>query len=159
MSNIEDYRSGRILTGIKMALEMIGNNRTGLTETPDALRIKEKICEFEPVVVSLEEAVAAVRDAGTIAIGERVCRPLHPSSEFTESVFLDELADAMIEAGHAHLANNEVAARVLAAHRGHPLVMSKVSGKYLEICASSRESCVFWKAERKGIRCLLRKEA
>jgi hypothetical protein len=159
MGTIEDYRSGRILTSIGKALQIIGNSETCIDKTPQGLRIKEKICEFEPVVVSSDEAVAAVRNSGTVAIGERVCRPLHSESEFTESVFLDELAEAMIESGHARAASAEEASRILTAHSGHPLVMSKVSGRYLEICASSPESCVFWQAEKNGARCFKRNKS
>ena len=102
--------------------------------------------------------MAAITVARMLAVGERVCRPLHPGSEFTGSVFLDELAEAMIDAGHARRASIEEAARTLDAGKGHPLVMSKVSGRYLEICASVRESCVFWQAERQGIRCIKRQQ-
>ena len=156
MGTIEDYGSGRILKSIGKALQVIGAK--SLADDPAASHVAQKICEFEPVVVSITGAIAAIGDARTLAVGERVCRPLHPGSEVTGSVFLDELAEAMIDAGHARRASIEEAAQTLDAGKGHPLVMSKVSGRYLEICASVREGCVFWQAERQGVRCIKRKQ-
>ncbi|NTV01286.1 MAG: hypothetical protein HGB04_00675 [Chlorobiaceae bacterium] len=157
MGTIEDYRSGRIRTSIGKALHVLG--ASALADAPDASIVALKICEFEPVVVSFAEAVAAIGNASTLAIGERVCRPLHHGSVFTESVFLDELAEAMIEAGHARKAGIEEAEGLLGEQTGNPLLMSKVSGRYLEICASSVDTCVFWKAEKQGIHCMKRGRA
>ncbi|NTU91033.1 MAG: hypothetical protein HGA60_03890 [Chlorobiaceae bacterium] len=159
MGNIEDYQNGHILKSIGRALQTISNSAQGLDDTPESIRVKQKICEFEPTVLSFEKAIIAVRSARTIAIGERICRPLHQGSEFTESIFLDELAEAMTEAGHARSAGPAEAEQTLKTHSGkHPLVMSKVSGKYLEICASAPESCVFWQAEKNGVRCMKRQQ-
>lgn len=159
MGNIEDYQNGHILKSIGRALQTISNSAPGLDDTPESIRVKQKICEFEPTVISFERAIIAVRSARTIAIGERICRPLHQDSEFTESIFLDELAEAMTEAGHARSAGPAEAEQTLKTHSGqHPLVMSKVSGKYLEICASVPGSCVFWRAEKNGVRCMRRPE-
>ncbi len=156
MGTLEDYGSGRILKSIGKALHVIGAK--SLADDPAASHIAQKICEFEPVVVSITEAIAAIDGARTLAVGERVCRPLHPGSVFTGSVFLDELAETMIGTGHARRASKDEACRALDAGKGHPLVMSKVSGRYLEICASVREGCDFWQAERQGIRCIQRKQ-
>jgi hypothetical protein len=156
MGRIEEYRTGRILEGISKALQVIDSSTHGHDSSPEFVRVKQKIREFEPVVISRAEAGGFIQGARKIAIGERICRALHPGSEFTESVFLDELADAMIEAGHGRPASHGEALRVLEAHPGHPLVMSKVSGRYLEICSSTKTGCVFWIAERNGIRCMKR---
>ena len=156
MGTVEDYRTGRILESIQKALRVFGDREESLTSKAQAIRIQEKIQEFEARVLSIAEASAAIRKAGKVALGERVCRALHPDSVSTESVFLDELADAMILSGKARAASAEEAEVALKKHSCHPLVISKVSGKYQEICASVPSDCVFWRAEKKGLHCLKR---
>ncbi|HWR02190.1 MAG TPA: hypothetical protein VN371_10040 [Chlorobaculum sp.] len=158
MGSIEDYSSGKILGGISKALAALDEFGT-LTREDDRIdRVIENIKAFEPECITQSEAATIIRDAHSIALGERVCRALHPESEPTQSVFLDELADAMIRSGRAGRASAEDAERALRQHSGHPLIISMVSGRHQEICASHRETCVFWKAENRGVRCLKRRQ-
>ena len=46
-------------------------------------------------------AATAIHAATTCAAGPRVCYAVHPNSAYTESVFLDELADGMVRAACA----------------------------------------------------------
>jgi hypothetical protein len=152
MGKIEEYADGSILDGIEKVLKVLGEGEAKLSGNPLTRHIHEKIIEFRPKVVSIREASALINQASSVAIGERVCHSLHPGSVATGSVFLDELAVAMTEAGKAGTASAEAAVLALQAHSGHPLVVSAVSGKYQEICASCPSECVFWKAEKKGLR-------
>jgi hypothetical protein len=152
MGSIDDYSSGRIVDGIAKALAVLSENECASGDDTQAIRIKEKILAFRPVIVSAEEASTVIRKATTIAVGERVCWALHPGSVGTESVFLDELANAMILSGRAVEATVDEAILALKKHTGHPLVMSMVSGRYLEICASVPADCVFWRAQKFGLK-------
>lgn len=156
MSTIDDYRSGDILDGIGKALHVLNSKDKPAADSPQILQIQEKILEFKPTIISIDEASAYIGKAATIAIGERVCRALHTDSVSTLSVFLDELAIAMIESGRARAATAIEAENALKRHPSHPLIISMVSGRYQEICASHPQECVFWKAEREGLHCLKR---
>ncbi|MEN6592066.1 MAG: hypothetical protein ABFC12_02330 [Methanobacterium sp.] len=67
---------------------------------------------------------------------------LNENSEFTESVFLNRLAEGMIDARKAKPAEKEAAISTLNKYPKNPLILSKVSGKYLEICRSTPPNIV-----------------
>jgi len=159
MGTIEDYSSGRILASITKAVRFFDAPEESPTDKAQVIRIEEKIEAFKPKVISITEASAYSREAETVALGERVCRALHPESEFTESVFLDELAEAMIRAGKARVATADEAEASLKGNSRHPIIISMVSGKYQELCPSNRQDCVYWRAEQRGMHCLKRKQA
>ncbi len=157
MGTIYDYIGGKILEDISKALHVFRKNEGSLADADIGKRMLSNIAEFEPAVINIYEAANAVRNARTVAIGERVCRTLHPGSIFTESVFLDELADAMLQKGFAEKCSAEEAESVLRKYPNHPLIISKVSGKHQEICRSHPPECVYWLAEKHGLKCLKRK--
>jgi hypothetical protein len=157
MGTIEDYSTGRISESIRKALRFFDNPAESSIDNAQAVRIQDRILTFRPMIMSISEASDFIRKASGIALGERVCRVLNPDSVSTESIFLDELAEAMILAGKARLVSLEDALLSLENNSGHPLVISNVSGRYLEICASYQPDCVYWRAEKHGLRCLKRK--
>jgi hypothetical protein len=159
MSTIERYADGSILDGIRKALLILGRKEHEGAEDAESIYVLEKIREFRPKVISIDEASACLRSAETIALGDRVCSELHPGSIVTRTVFLDELAKAMIDAGKAEMSNAEEAEKALRRYAGHPLIMSLISGRHLEICASHQSDCVFWMAEKHGMHCLERNRA
>jgi len=108
-------------------------------------------------VIDKSKAAAHIREAATCAIGPRVCYALHPESVFTESIFLDELADGMVRAGHARYATPEEAINVVRAYSNRrPIIVANVSGTPREICSSSTKWCVAWNMERRGLKCVIR---
>ena len=157
MGTIADYTGGAILENIRKALHYFDSTEGPLTQDEKGQRLHKNINEFEPLILSFNQAGEYIRTAKSIAIGERVCRVLRPETVFTESVFLDELAVEMVAYGHARAATIEEAEECLQKSAGHPLIISKVSGEYLEICPSYPPDCVYWRAERKGLHCLQRK--
>jgi len=159
MGTSEDYGTGRVLENIRKALHVFDSTEGSLSNNEQALRIQEKIQAFEPRILSFPEASDYIRKASTIALGERVCRVLHPGSVSTESVFLDELAEAMICSEQAMLASIEDAEQTLKQHSSHPLIISMVSGRYQEICASYTPDCVYWRAKKRGLHCLKHKNS
>ncbi len=158
MGTIQDYTEGKVLEDISKALHVFRKHEGSLADTDIGQRMTKNITEFEPVVVRLDEAADAMRNARTIAIGERVCRKLHSSSVFTESVFLDELAEAMVQQGFAIRCTPEEAEKTLRKYPKYPLIISNVSGKHQEICRSHPPECVYWLAEQRGLKCLERRK-
>jgi hypothetical protein len=153
MGTTEDYRTGRIVEGIRKA-EMVLDSSEALTSgDPAFVKIREKICAFRPVWVTEEEVIGLIRKSAAVAVGERVCRALHPESPATQSVFLDELAEALTEAGKAEIVTPEVAEQIIIRQQRQRYIASMVSGKYLELCAVHPADCIFCKAERAGMRC------
>ncbi|ABL64710.1 hypothetical protein [Chlorobium phaeobacteroides] len=158
MGTSEDYGTGRVLENIRKALHVFDSTEGSLSNNEQSVRIQKKIQEFEPRILSFPEASDYIRKAVTIALGERVCRALHPGSVSTESVFLDELAETMVRSGQARIASIEDAEQTLKKSFQHPLIISKVSGRYQEICASYPPDCVYWRAEKRGLHCLLNRK-
>jgi hypothetical protein len=153
MSTTDDYRTGKIVEGIKKA-ELVLDSRSALTDGDPAFeRIREKIVAFRPVWITSEQAVELIRQAEMVAVGERVCRALHPESPVTQTVFLDELAEAMAGVEKAEIVTAAEAMQVVKRQAHRRIIASMVSGKYLELCAAWPPDCVFCKAERAGIRC------
>jgi hypothetical protein len=159
MGTTDDYSTGRILENIRKALHVFDSTEGSLSNNEQAVRIQKKIQEFEPRILSFSEASDYIRKAATIALGQRVCRALHPDSISTDSVFLDELAETMLRSGQARLASIEDAEQTLKKLSSHPLIISMVSGRYQEICASYPPDCVYWRAEKRGLHCLRRKNS
>ncbi|MBM3162351.1 MAG: hypothetical protein FJZ79_03305 [Chlorobi bacterium] len=157
MATIKNYRDGSILESIRKILDLFDapEPKSGLERQKKLLL--RKIGKFEPQLLTLDQAMEYIRNARSIAIGERVCRTLHPGSVFTESVFLDNLAQEMIRQQRARKAGVEDARKSLEKSSRYPLIISKVSGSYLEICASIPSECAYWLAEKNGIHCLNRK--
>jgi len=65
----------------------------------------------------------------------------------------------MVRSGQARIASIEDAEQTLKKSFQHPLIISKVSGRYQEICASYPPDCVYWRAEKRGLHCLRRKKS
>ena len=154
MPTTNDYRTGKIVEGIRKADLVLGNPEAFPSGSPAFEHIREKILVFRPVWITAEEAAGLIRRAEIVAIGERVCRALHPESPETQTVFLDELAGAMAGVGKAGIVTKAEAIRLISRQAHHRIIASMVSGNYLELCAAWPPNCVFCKAERAGIRCI-----
>jgi len=88
-----------------------------------------------------------------VAETKRVCRELHRNSELTESVFLNELAEGMVKSGKARYVAEKEAINTLEKYYGKPLIVSRVSGRYVRICRSLPEVCIYRRMEKCGIAC------
>ena len=157
MAEIDDYTSGRILTHIKRALFLLRWVRIPIVGPFVRRALIAGMEPFAPRVEDSSEAATLIRAATTCAAGPRVCYALHPESVYTESIFLDELADSMVRAGHARHVTQEEAIDTLNAYsKGRPIIVANVSGKPREICSSSTKWCVAWNMERNGLKCVIR---
>ena len=156
MGTIQDYTSGKILEKISKALVVFDTQNGPLGESVIGSRLLGKLHEFEPLVLTLPEAVKHILGSVQSATAIRVCRSLNPDSPATESVFLDDLAEAMVREGKAEFCSKEKAVKTLEKYPQYPLVLSRVSGFYQEICRSYPRQCIYWLAEQRGLKCLHR---
>jgi hypothetical protein len=151
MATVEDYGSGRILRSIRFAhlgLRAAGSPLIG----PVITRIMEERMEsFGIRPVTLDDAGTIIEGCRCCAAGPRVCQPLFPGSAVSESVFIDELAERMAVAGKARMVTKDQAVETLTKYPHNPLLISKVSGRYQEICRSDPEVCIYWKMRRSGM--------
>jgi GNAT superfamily N-acetyltransferase len=154
MAKVEDYISGKILKDAEATLRAIKTVELPLIGGYIGKKLLEKIEKFEPMQITVDEALGLIKNARKVAVGPRVCFALH-NRDFAESVFLDELAEELVNAEKAEYTNKEDAINTLRRYsERNPVVASKVSGKYMEICCSSPRDCVYWNMERRGLRCL-----
>ena len=62
----------------------------------------------------------------------------------------------MVKAGKARSVEKEDAIRTLKKYPKNPLITAKVSNKYMEICRSYPEDCIYYNMHRCKIKCLNR---
>jgi hypothetical protein len=157
MANVEDYTSGKIQEQAAQALAFLKSADEPLSGSEQGERMLAIISTFEPRLLNMTEAEQRIQAAEHCAVGPRVCHPNNPETEFTEAVFLDALAEGMAAAGKAEMVSNEKALETLAKYKKNPLVQSTVSGKPLELCRCSPDTCIYWNMEKRGLMCLRRK--
>ena len=157
MSTISEYMSGKICEQISLALTIMDDAPTGqLKGTKIGKALLRNVGELAPRKMKVEEAIVLIRKSEKCAIGERVCRCLHKDAPLSETVFLDELAVGMVSACKAHFVDvDEAVANVRKYHTG-PVVVSKVSGKHMEICRTWAKRCVYWNMEKHKLQCIQR---
>ena len=157
MANIDDYTSGRIQEQAAQALALLNSADDSLAGSEQGKRLEAAIRSFQPRRIDMAEAEQRIQAAHRCAVGPRVCHPGNPAVEFTEAVFLDELAEGMAAAGKAEMVSKAQAIETLAKYKKNSLVLSTVSGKPMELCRSSKETCICWNMEKRGLGCLGRK--
>ena len=139
MPTIQDYMSGKICEQVQSALSILESSGDSLKDTAVGKGLLNNVNKAGPKKLSVEEAIKLIKGSQQCAIGERVCRSLHMETPVTETVFLDELAAGMVEVGKARFANKKEAIDNIMKYRKQPIIVSKVSGKYSEICPDVRE--------------------
>ncbi|MFZ5451425.1 MAG: hypothetical protein ACOZF2_06100 [Thermodesulfobacteriota bacterium] len=112
---------------------------------------------LDPVLLTANEAAQLIHGSTHCAVGERACGPNHSQGQFTEAIFLDELGEAMVAAGKAEMVSKEKAIATLQYYNKNPKVLSKVSGKPMELCCTSADTCIYRNMERRGLVCIRRK--
>jgi len=157
MASVNDYITGKILAYSRLALYAIKLVNIPIMGDLIKKKLHKTVRSFEPELIDLKTASELIRGSGKCAVGERVCRKIHEDSVFTESVFLNELAEGLVKAGKASYVTENNAISTLQKYQSNPLIISRVSDKYMEICCSLLETCVYWRMERCGITCLNRR--
>jgi hypothetical protein len=156
MATIEEYASGRSLPAIKEVLSMLRSSEESLAGSPAGKALLERFGPSDPTLVTTSDAAQVIRASTRCAVGEIGCSKLLPGGAFSETIFLDDLADAMIEAGKAKMVTKEEAAATLQVYARNPKVLSKVSGRPLKLCCTSPETCLYWNMEKRGLECIRR---
>ncbi len=146
--------TGKILNDVKLTLYSLKFVKIPIIGSLIGRELLRRIRKFEPRLIDIETALELIQKSRKCAVGERVCREIHKNSEVTESVFLDELAEGMVNAGKARYVTKEEAINTLKKYPNNPLILSKVSDKYMEICRSSPRKCVYWNMQKCGLKCL-----
>jgi len=154
MANISDYVSGKIISDVKKALFLIKWINIPFIGAKIKKLLTRHIKPFEPILTNHSAVSEMINNSSKQAVGERVCRTLFKDSPLTESVFLDELAIAMVAAGKAQFSSKNEAKNTLLKYTRQPIIISKISGKYMEICCSMPQDCIYWNMEKRGIKCL-----
>lgn len=161
MAKVGDYSSGSILEGVKekeRLLEKIDGPKGD--EVREELERREEGAEERHFIADLDVLESLVEKSRVIAIGPRVCLEMHGDCRRPErAVFLDELAEALMERGKTERATEKEATRVLreGKRKGHSHVVSIVSGKPMELCNTCSCCCILWKLEKVGIKCISEK--
>lgn len=156
MATIAQYQSGWVETASKQAVDLMQSTEGPILETDYGPVIYKEIQAFAPLRVNAAQAFEFIDQAELCAVGERTCKCNYEEAPYTESVFLDGLARALVEMGKARIVSRDEAKSTLARYPGHPIVISKVSGSYMEICRSWPHKCIYWNMERHKVRCLNR---
>jgi hypothetical protein len=152
MATVEEYGSGRVLRHIRLAHIALGCAGIPLAGPVIARNLERRMQLLGIRPITLAEAGSVIDACGHCAAGPRICQPLFPQSVASEAVFLDELADRLAApAGRARPVTKEQAKALLAKYPDNPLILSRVSGRYLEICRSDPRVCVYWKMRRGGL--------
>jgi len=157
MATISEYMSDKICEQISLAFSIMDDAPKGqLKGTKTGKALLRNIGELDPRKIKVEEAITRIHKSKKCAIGERVCRCLDKEAPLSETVFLDELAAGMVSAGKTHFVDvNAAIANVRKYHTG-PIVVSKVSGKHMEICRTWAKRCVYWNMEKHKLQCIQR---
>lgn len=170
MATINDYTSGKILKDVKLINYSLKLARIPILGSWIKNKIFDKTKNFKPLLINIEDASKLINGSEHCAVGERVCRAINKDSkptktmflwpqnrrfcQLTESVFLDELAEGMVKTQKARYVGKEEAINTLKKYPENPLILAKVSNKYMEICRSYPKDCVFYNMQRHKIKCL-----
>ena len=157
MATIEDYVSGKVGAQIAKSFAIFdAAGKSSLAGTRIGDILSENVGQLAPRKLTVEQATRLIEGARQCALGPRVCKAVHTEAPLTESVFLDELAEGMVNAGKARHATKEEAIANLKKYRKHPIIVTKVSGKHAEICPTWAKKCIYWNMEKHGLKCIQR---
>lgn len=156
MATIQEYVSGEVCEKIRQAFLIFNSVEGSLNGSKVGKAMLNNVNKLEPKKLTIDESIKLIQESKQCAIGERVCRSLHKETPLTESVFLDELAAGMVEAGKARFVNKDEAMDNVRKYQKKPIIVSKVSGKYSEICPTWPKKCLYWNMEKHKLKCINR---
>lgn len=154
MPTVEDYKSGLVIQQVKYVLNLLNAVEEPIAGSEGGEKLLAMIASLEPKKLDIDNAVTYINDAERCAVGARACYGSFEGTPKTQSVYLDELADGLVEVGKAEYVPKEKAIQVLNEQKGFPIVISKVSGKHMEICRTWSKTCVYWNMEKHKLHCL-----
>jgi hypothetical protein len=156
MATVEEYVSGKVCQQIEKSFSIFdAAGKSSLAGTRIGDILSENVGKLAPRKLTLDEAIQLIEGATQCAVGPRVCMAVHTEAPLTESVFLDELAEGMVNAGKAAPATQAEAIANLKKYR-KPIIVTKVSGKHAEICPTWAKKCIYWNMEKHRLKCIQR---
>lgn len=159
MMTVEEYGSGEIFGYMKQIDISVKLLKIPLIKNTVRKKLVEKLKKHSGdfVLVPRYNFEDMINSAKTVAVGPRMCYHLY-KKDISYAVFLDELAEALIQIGSAKEVSKADAIIVMkeGQESGRLQLISKVSGKPLELCNQSIETCSLWKLERAGFRIMER---
>lgn len=156
MATVEDYTSGRVQGEAKAVISLLKASDGSLAGSPVGKALLEKLEPFDPQLLSSEEAGHVIHASTHCAVADRMCIGICPDAAYSESILLDDLADALVAAGKARPVTKDEAIVTLQKYEHNPKVLSKVAGKAAELCCTSPDVCIYWNMERRGLPCIRR---
>ena len=157
MATIEDYVSGKVCHQLEKSFSIFdAADGSSLEGTRIGEIMLENVRKLAPQKLTLDDAIRLIEDAGRCAVGPRVCSAVHTEAPLTNAVFLDELAEGMVNAGKAAPATKADAIANLKKYRKHPIMVTQVSGKQAEICPAWAKKCLYWNMEKHRLKCIQR---
>lgn len=155
MAKVEDYVNGTIADKVKFGLDLISAEQDAIAGSETGTAMLAEIRPLAPRMMGMTEFEGIVRKARYWAVGHRSCMALAPGSPVTESVFLDELGEALVKAGKARSVTPEDAIATMKQYKSK-LIASKVDGQYMEFCRTFAKTCIYWNMEKNGLPCIQR---
>jgi hypothetical protein len=159
MVTVEEYGSGEIFEYMKQIDIAVKLLKIPLIKNTVRKKLIEKLKKHSGdfVLVPRDNFEDLINSAKIVAVGPRMCYHLY-KKDISYAVFLDELAEALIQIGSAKEVSKADAINVMkeGQESGRLQLVSKVSGKPLELCNQSIETCSLWKLERAGFRIMER---
>ena len=154
LTDIKDYTSGKIFSYMKNIDLYIKLIKIPLIGTLIRKKLESKAMSKRGqfVLTSPENITSLISSAELVAAGPRICYNIY-KTDITYAIFLNELAEAMIVAGFANKVTKEEAIKIMldTDKDSRPKLVSYVSGKPLELCNQSVQTCSLWKLKRAGI--------
>jgi len=155
MTDVNDYVTGKVVKDTKLGFLLLKFVNLPFIGYSIRRKMINGTKKYAPQTIDIGKASNLIQNSAKCAVGERVCRVIHRNSEHSLSIFLDELADGMVQSGKAKYAIKNEAINTLRNYsKKHAMILSTVDKKPLEICCSSKETCIYWNMERNGLRCV-----
>ena len=123
MATIQDYTSGKVCEQINIAFSIFESSKGSLEGTRVGEAMLKTVHESEPIKLTPGKAIQLIEESQQCAVGERVCRLLHKETPLTKSVFLDDLAAGMVEAGKAKFVTKAEAIDNIKKYQKSPIIV------------------------------------
>lgn len=131
MAIVKDYTSGKVLNNVKLTLYSLKLIKIPILGSLVKKELLKRIESFEPKLINIEQASELIYESNKCATGERVCMAINNDSQFTESVFLDELAEGMVRTEKAKFVEKEEAINTLQKYPKNSLICGKMHRIFL----------------------------
>lgn len=156
MATIEEYTTGKVCEQLKLAFSMMDSAISPLKGSGAGDIMLTTVNKLAPRKITFSQAVELISKSRICAVGARVCLAVHTDAPPTKAVFLDKLAEGMAKAGKAKIASRSEAVKTLEKYSKKPLIVSRVSGNYAEICPTWPKRCLYWNMEKHKLKCIKR---